>query len=162
MFQSTPPHGEGDNQCNPVWCQHSRVSIHASARRRPARPERPWSYCKGVSIHASAREATGRRRGYGRRRRGRFNPRLRTGGDRRFPLAYRAPGRFQSTPPHGRRQFGFAYRWLITGVSIHASAREATLPPLSVDTGVAGFNPRLRTGGDCDRRWPARLKDLRV
>ena len=47
-------------------------------------------------------------------------------------------------------------------VSIHASAREATRPGASSGPRMPSFNPRLRTGGDCDRRWPARLKDLRV
>ena len=44
-----------------------------------------------------------------------------------MPRASRAPKRFQSTPPRGRRPSGYA-RGLVAGdVSIHASAREATL-----------------------------------
>ena len=33
-------------------------------------------------------------------------------------------------------------------VSIHASAREATLVCAGSSQGLGGFNPRLRTGGD--------------
>ena len=58
------------------------------------------------------------------------------------------PTAFQSTPPHGRRRciFDDAYRAL--GVSIHASAREATRLHRHRHAQRRGFNPRLRTGGD--------------
>ena len=69
---------------------------------------------------------------------------------------------FQSTPPHGRRRGQPLLRVVDARVSIHASAREATAWSRIFPAGPARFNPRLRTGGDCDRRWPARLKDLRV
>ena len=65
-------------------------------------------------------------RGQGAAWHGCFNPRLRTGGD--VPL--------------------FTSRRRTRPVSIHASAREATIAKTLI-TGLAeGFNPRLRTGGD--------------
>ena len=100
----------------------------------------------GVSIHASAREATFRLCGY------------------KFLLLFQSTpprGRrlisssvmvrssmFQSTPPRGRRRncrhsFGSG-----DGVSIHASAREATAFVLIHCSPSLGFNPRLREGGD--------------
>ena len=92
-----------------------------------------------------------------------FNPRLRTGGDPR-PLWMCSPplSTFQSTPPHGRRHESGSYGPQGQQVSIHASAREATWASGSSRKACRSFNPRLRTGGDCDRRWPARLKDLRA
>ena len=105
----------------------STVSIHASAwEATPVRPQHPMDL--SVSIHASAWEATLSRNGvpqvapfqstppHGRRRGGsgtrvppgRFNPRLRMGGD-----------------PHS------AGNPMSQRVSIHASAWEAT-KPLSV------------------------------
>ena len=36
----------------------------------------------------------------------------------------------------------------LTKVSIHASAREATVSPSDSSMTLNGFNPRLRTGGD--------------
>ena len=55
--------------------------------------------------------------------------------------------RFQSTPPRGRRPS------LSSTSSTHlrfqsTPPRGRRLPPLLVDTGIAGFNPRLRVGGD--------------
>ena len=55
---------------------------------------------------------------------------------------------FQSTPPHGRRLFAAAFASFAQGVSIHASAREATCPCRSPQRRPGCFNPRLRTGGD--------------
>ena len=106
-----------------------------------------------VSIHASAREATNCIANHAMING--FNPRLRTGGDpapvpHRYPASFvsihasareateiadrrKAAESFQSTPPHGRR------RGLV----------ESGIP-------TAGFNPRLRTGGDGVRlhsRW---------
>ena len=79
-----------------------------------------------ASIHAPAREAT---------------------------MATITPARpaiwFQSTPPHGRRRALLRRGQTAQGVSIHASAREAT--PEKGDgehPAQEGFNPRLRTGGD--------------
>ena len=158
------------------------VSIHASARE--ATLGAIVHYADGyVSIHASAREATSQRSKWmvlnfwfqstpphGRRRAHRTVP---------------VPGRRVSIHASAREATAnipfFFKGW---GVSIHASAREATLAawgtaagkPVSIhasareatrkilrrDRGHARFNPRLRTGGDCDRRWPARLKVLRA
>ncbi len=100
-----------------------------------------------------------------------FNPRLRTGGDFHCSSACQSAFQFQSTPPHGRRQGGIRGAGALCGVSIHASAREATCfllknlmssatfqstpphgrrHPQGRRVTVAGesFNPRLRTGGD--------------
>ena len=55
-----------------------------------------------------------------------FNPRLRTGGDSQVKASYPGAKKFQSTPPHGRRQAVAAYFGSESSVSIHASAREAT------------------------------------
>ena len=77
---------------------------------------------------------------------------------------------FQSTPPHGRRPLVGLNLLKRQMVSIHASAREATLAleyqaggvgfqstpphgrrldfPLPEPPRITGFNPRLRTGGD--------------
>ena len=61
-----------------------------------------------VSIHASAREAT------------------------RTELAEVKAGKFQSTPPRGRRPHSLAQGLGIGRVSIHASAREATMALISL------------------------------
>ena len=121
-----------------------------------------------VSIHASAREATASGAASSPRISS-FNPRLRTGGDPNgagppWPkdVSIHASAReattisdfafsaltFQSTPPHGRRQFIAFHARLCPIVSIHASAREAT-PTLRPEVlRPRRFNPRLRTGGD--------------
>ncbi len=55
-----------------------------------------------------------------------FNPRLRVGGDGSHPVAAPQKNGFQSTPPRGRRR---SWPWPLpkgAGVSIHASAWEAT------------------------------------
>ena len=52
-------------------------------------------------------------------------------------------------------------------VSIHASAREATLKSVTLSLGYTGFNPRLREGGDlrgadlqrADLRFNPRLRE---
>ena len=146
-----------------------RASIHASARE--ATPlGRLVRVSPTVSIHASAREAT-RHLGRSRGSAGRFNPRLRTGGD----VAVRANtqrvccfnprlrtggdqpcgtfglycGMFQSTPPHGRRLDSGpkpttprkCFNPRLRTGGDHG-AREVQYP------GSGSFNPRLRTGGD--------------
>ncbi len=100
------------------------VSIRASARE--ATPSRCSRASTGlVSIRASAREAT-QRRGPRHRCRGRFNPRLRTGGDvMAGPFEPLTPT-FQSAPPHGRRH----------------------LPAPCMSPTIEVSIPRLRTGGD--------------
>ena len=125
-----------------------------------------------VSIHASAREATcciGRNpsaTGFP------FRSTPPRGRRREADIERRQHGEFRSTPPRGRRRRALPssrpWRWsfdprlraggdrlaferlVFTGaVSIHASAREATL---ARDQGhqaeVYGFDPRLRAGGD--------------
>ena len=56
-----------------------------------------------------------------------FNPRLRTGGDAASPFCALWMRVFQSTPPHGRRRRGLGFFRRDQLVSIHASAREATV-----------------------------------
>ena len=56
-----------------------------------------------------------------------FNPRLRTGGDRALPCSTALTRLFQSTPPHGRRRIRQIAQIKRPLVSIHASAREATI-----------------------------------
>ena len=55
-----------------------------------------------------------------------FNPRPRAGSDLQHHRPHRAVDRFQSTPPRGKRHVARTLRTLITKVSIHAPAREAT------------------------------------
>ena len=136
-FQSTPPHGRRPANLQPGGGHH-HVSIHASAREAttgPASSRTPYTS---------------------------FNPRLRTGGDGGEPTCILGLSKFQSTPPHGRRPATSPMEVAASNVSIHASAREATCSQFRSGQHHCGFNPRLRTGGDCDRRWPARLKVLRA
>ena len=144
-----------------------------------------------VSIHASAREATFSRSDTGQLQM-QFQSTPPHGRRQRLLAALERLGWFQSTPPHGRRRFLFALascrkpfqstpphgrrrgidavKHLSHEVSIHASAREATSPPMrrarytqvsihasareATHAGVfcphggECFNPRLRTGGD--------------
>ena len=120
-----------------------------------------------VSIHASAREATlanasllfdsqfqstpphGRRQrwDYLTLRRRCFNPRLRTGGDILSWLDLRYRDRFNPRlRTGGDGSLGLSK--VISIVSIHASAREATYSAGVFDYPSFCFNPRLRTGGD--------------
>ena len=55
---------------------------------------------------------------------------------------------FQSTPPLGRRHFFGNIVVFDIPISIHASAREATIFRCPTP-GHNHFNPRLREGGDC-------------
>ncbi|SMP64738.1 hypothetical protein SAMN06296020_1122 [Anoxynatronum buryatiense] len=99
-FQSTLPHGERHNhrQSGRGFCG---VSIHA-----PARGATCLELCSDtldtVSIHAPARGATLALH-QTRCRPVRFNPRSRTGSDKRPSSSSRGYGRFQSTLPHGER-----------------------------------------------------------
>ena len=120
-----------------------------------------------VSIHASAWEATAATSTF-RRRRGRFNPRLRMGGDKSPRIPTKA-----STGFNPRLRMGGDSKssrgMRASLVSIHASAWEATrirairgsttmfqsTPPhgrrllqVADERDVVGFNPRLRMGGD--------------
>ena len=58
-----------------------------------------------------------------------FNPRPRVGGDTTSPILLPPPVRFQSTPPRGGRLLWVGYIQRPDGVSIHAPAWGATLPP---------------------------------
>ena len=80
---------------------------------------------KKVSIHASAREATFNRIWRARKRQS-FNPRLRTGGDRRGHSGRHADGRVSIHA--SAREATIQSRLYVShaAVSIHASAREAT------------------------------------
>ena len=97
VFQSTRPHG---------------ARLH-------------WQYCvmwMCVSIHAPARGAT-QRTGHWMQRNC-FNPRARTGRDRRKKRNWHV-NTFQSTRPHGAR-LGEKDNGDLVLVSIHAPARGAT------------------------------------
>ena len=124
-----------------------RASIHAPAREATMAtitPARPAIWFQSTPPHG--------RRHHGKHHVTRlcesFNPRLRTGGDASRASSCMRSQLFQSTPPHGRRR---CFQWrsrLRLRVSIHASAREATISRLHTFPHRAGFNPRLRTGGD--------------
>ena len=79
-----------------------------------------------------------------------FNPRLREGGDPAFSEQLKAMSdlEFQSTPPRGRRHHPIKSKQGKTFISIHASAREATVTPSGQSRKQNHFNPRLREGGD--------------
>ena len=103
----------------------SCVSIHASAREATNADQSRLADTH-VSIHASAREATS---GKAPKKRSMdcFNPRLRTGGDAMLRQSRGTVDVFQSTPPHGRRLEMREQVRRELPVSIHASAREATI-----------------------------------
>ena len=129
-----------------------------------------------VSIHASAREATGASGRLGVEVMFQSTP---PRGRRRSSHAHSAGGTsFQSTPPRGRRpgacrlsgrEPGFNPRLRAGGdgtthcpgckrdpVSIHASAREATIRAARMsEEAIHCFNPRLRAGGDRGNAHPA-------
>ncbi len=163
-FQSTPPRGRRlPLLAFPI--QDVPVSIHASAREATAGMSENFG-TTGVSIHASAREAT---ENYGnlenailfqstppRGRRpptglpcglsGGFNPRLREGGDKGNKMSQKIV--LVSIHASAREATIFIFKIFNSlFVSIHASAREATwissMPPRP-----RRFNPRLREGGD--------------
>jgi len=148
-FRSTPPHGGRPTRRGYSRCGMGRVSIHA--------PARGATLCSG----AWRRERSG------------FDPRPRTGGDKRNPPHTAASSWFRSTPPHGGRRVRVIARRAPDGVSIHAPARGATehaqsrnrrmdvsihapargATPRCCDNLVSprGFDPRPRTGGDTRR-----------
>ncbi len=105
-------------------------------------------------------EATARSPGSERRRRvdpGSRSPNLAAREATSSSTATTKGARFQSTPPHGRRPGRGVDHHHGMGVSIHASAREATSAPLPQDMRPASFNPRLRTGGDYTVKWDITL-----
>ena len=142
-FQSTPPRGRRPGPRQRQIHRH-QVSIHASAREAtvqyasgntinmfqstPPRGRRHGEIIQlGTDYWFQSTPPRGRRRD--RRRNSRcqdgFNPRLRAGGD---------PNRIYERRCHR--------------VSIHASAREATLGTTITRQRSSCFNPRLRAGGD--------------
>ena len=100
-----------------------------------------------VSIRASAREATRSPTG-SRSAILRFNSRLREGGDVGPTICTISPATFQFAPPRGRRQQTAQANLQGTGVSIRASAREATHGRRGRSRPTWCFNSRLREGGD--------------
>ena len=76
-----------------------------------------------------------------------FNPRLREGGDFFYIKPTPFLVLFQSTPPRRRRRRNCAFT-MITIISIHASAKEATRYRRTKNRTNQDFNPRLREGGD--------------
>ena len=61
---------------------------------------------------------------------------------------------FQSTPPRGRRRLLWLLEFSRAYISIHASAREATLWRAWLLLRMEYFNPRLREGGDSTYSCP--------
>ena len=120
-----------DGAGNTLPC--GQVSIHASAREATRYPG-SGGCIGGVSIHASAREATAWRCCKWRRAT-RFDPRLRAGGDDHSQTAY---PNSRSFDPRLRAGGDGRDRRLASArvVSIHASAREATLTRLTRDRGA--------------------------
>ena len=78
-----------------------------------------------ISIHASAKEATKIKLIWCDITRN-FNPRLREGGDPKY-CNQSTYDKFQSTPPRRRRQTFCYYPTKLLIISIHASAKEATI-----------------------------------
>ena len=106
----------------------SGVSIHASARDATLRfRELKARDFVSVSIHASARDATLGCAVTGLLSSFCFNPRVREGRDAPQPLCYCNDRLFQSTRPRGTRPTGRRHAQPAPYVSIHASARDATL-----------------------------------
>ena len=188
-FQSTRPHGARPCVLRLLFSPDA-VSIHAPARGATT-PMIPGPGRAGVSIHAPARGATepvsaaqdlaevsihapargaticraaswsgspsfNPRARTGRDRRAHaavhhcssFNPRARTGRDSTDRRGASRGNLFQSTRPHGARRLAALGACANAGVSIHAPARGATRPPAGGLPPRAGFNPRARTGRD--------------
>ena len=131
-----------------LWILWITISIHASAKEATM-VGCIYRHFKGISIHASAKEATCRRiicifiilfyfnprlreggdsvAGGRRNRRINFNPRLREGGDQNQTRLPRRISIFQSTPPRRRRPQTASCIRVTQAISIHASAKEATI-----------------------------------
>ncbi len=77
-----------------------------------------------------------------------FNPRLRAGGDPACPLRQAVSPSFNPRLRAGGDGFLWFPKAKNLGVSIHASAREATPRWQRQYVPVYSFNPRLRAGGD--------------
>ena len=144
LFQSTRPRGtrllstflkaanscfnprvrEGRDEMVADVQQTIKVSIHASARDATSLPGL-LTAPSVVSIHASARDAT-KRHPSKPHRWSSFNPRVREGRDTQTNSGTNDSLQFQSTRPRGTRLSGEPGKYSIY-VSIHASARDATL-----------------------------------
>ena len=138
VFQSTPPHG----------------------RRRPrGRASLPGNWFQSTPPHGRRPhlERCGPRSWQG------FNPRLRTGGDDIRQGRFDGGAGFQSTPPHGRRRDPVDLRGEPGPVSIHASAREATVVRLLGYALLGEFQSTPPHGrrrfhpGSHSRRWPVSI-----
>ncbi len=100
-FRSTPPRGRRPPSISIYRCR----ALFRSTPPRGRRPETTW---RSDTMF------------------GRFDPRLREGGDVREAMAAAIRAMFRSTPPRGRRPERGSSSLPRKGVSIHASAREAT------------------------------------
>ena len=126
LFQSTPPRGKRHRA---FFVQDGRrlVSIHAPAREATSKRNRgmtSWPSCFNPRPRAGSDSFAIFRHWLPSC----FNPRPRAGSDvaRRTWVLWNRWS-FQSTPPRGKRP-GFLEPSLAGNVSIHAPAREATLP----------------------------------
>ena len=100
-----------------------------------------------ISIHASAREATYQCAGF--ERAGYFNSRLREGGDGSKMIHLLSLAYFNSRLREGGDICEQNVTIVKILISIHASAREATVTLEQIINCIKNFNSRLREGGDC-------------
>ena len=130
-FRSTPPRGRRPTSPTPTCRRLPFRSTPPRGRRRPVLHLR--SQPGRVSIHASAREAT-------------------LVDDLRLAVV---PVSIHASAREATHRLNVEPG--VIPVSIHASAREATRRGDPHDPDHAGFDPRLRAGGDRSRRrWPVR------
>jgi len=128
LFQSTRPRGARLATADPVTTED--VSIHAPA----------WGATRPIFRVSPVK---------------RFNPRARVGRDLTL-LPFRTRLVFQSTRPRGARH-GVTDLDPVLGVSIHAPAWGATIPPSKL-LSIRRFNPRARVGRDYySLQWPCLL-----
>ena len=78
-----------------------------------------------------------------------FNPRLREGGDHPNTAPEATTENFNPRLREGGDAF-YRRNPCIACISIHASAKEATIKGTIQEAEDLDFNPRLREGGDCD------------
>ncbi len=151
MFRSTPPRGR---RLQTLFV----TSKHSVFRSTPPRGRRHRSMDRNSRCNC-------------------FDPRLRAGGDARakgtaspgtvfrstpprgrrlarLAKSFTAP-MFRSTPPRGRRLADLHAEASRIEVSIHASAREATLWSAVIPMTPLSFDPRLRAGGDRRQERPS-------
>ena len=100
VFQSTLPHGERLQAAEDAAAELEFQSTLPHGERHGV--EGIQAALNGVSIHAPARGATSLGFSYIPRLSG-FNPRSRTGSDRKITDKYDYSDKFQSTLPHGER-----------------------------------------------------------